>query len=191
VIIGILALQGDFALHQAVFNKLEIESVQVRTPRELSKCDALVLPGGESTTLVKLVKKNNLETAVKNFGREKVIFGTCAGLILLANKVINQPISPLQILNITVERNAYGRQRESFIDFIDLNSTFEIKNFEGVFIRAPKITQIGEGVKILASYKNSPVFVESERTLGATFHPELTNDTRIHRYILDKIKDTL
>jgi 5'-phosphate synthase pdxT subunit len=191
VIIGVLALQGDFALHQKVFRKLAIESVQVRTPQELSKCDGLVIPGGESTTLEKLIIKNNFEPSLKDFASKKVIFGTCAGLILLADKVTNQHILPLQLLNVTVERNAYGRQRESFIDFIELNSNLDNKKFEGVFIRAPKITRIGEKVKILAAYKNSPVFVESNRILGATFHPELTNNTIIHKYFVDKINATL
>ncbi len=187
MIIGVLAIQGDFQLHQKMLNKLGVDNIQVRTVGELRKCDGLIIPGGESTTFVKVLKDLNLFNEISTFGKEKPIMGTCAGLITLATKVRNYPIESFRLIDIEVERNAYGRQIDSFIDTVRINLNGKEQEFEGVFIRAPKILKVGEGVNPLGYHGNDVVIAENERILVATFHPELTEDTRIHSYFMEKI----
>ncbi len=185
--IGILAVQGDFELHGKMLTNLGVEYTLVRLPRDLASCQGLIIPGGESTTFVKLLKKSGLFEELRKFGRQKTIMGTCAGLIILARKIRNYPLETLGLINIEVERNAYGRQIDSFVDNVEINLNGTIKNFEAVFIRAPKIVRLGEGVTALGKHKSDIVLAENKHILVATFHPELTDDTRIHEYFLKKV----
>ena len=185
--IGILAVQGDFEKHQQMILQLGHEAVLAKTKKELFACDGLVIPGGESTTLSKLFRKHDLWHPLKEFARTRAIFGTCAGLIVLATDVENNSIETLGLIDIKVTRNAYGRQVDSFIDDIQIDLKGEKITFEGVFIRAPRIVSIGDGVKPIAWHKTDIVMVEKGKILIATFHPELTNDTRIHRYFIGKV----
>ena len=188
MIIGILAIQGDFELHQKVLSKIRIDNILVKTLQDLNKCNGLIIPGGESTTFVKLMKANNLFNSVIAFSRKKAIMGTCAGLIILAEKVHNLELETLKLIDIEVSRNAYGRQIDSFIDHFELSINNNKSLFEGVFIRAPKIVRMGEGVRSLGFHKNDVVLAENDNVLAATFHPELTEDTRIHEYFITKVQ---
>jgi len=188
--IGILAVQGDFELHAKMLQNLGVEAKYVKKVGDLSDCDGLIFPGGESTTFLKLLKENHLFHPLKEFGRQKPIFGTCAGLITLASQVENYPQETLNLIDISVERNAYGRQIDSFIDVVEVNLNNDKTQVEGVFIRAPKIKRVGEKVKALAFHGKDIVMAENEHILVATFHPELTDDLRIHKYFLEKIKSS-
>jgi len=182
--IGVLALQGDFEAHRKAIERAGGHAAEVRTAADLDGVDGLVIPGGESTTMLKLLEEERLFEPLQRFGREKPIFGTCAGVILLASEVRDPSQPSLGLLDLTVERNAYGRQIDSRIAKIDL----EGKPCEAVFIRAPVIRRLGRGSKVLATYQNDPVLVEQGRHLAATFHPELGPDGRIHRRFLDKVE---
>ena len=186
--IGILALQGDFERHQVLITNLNVDSLQVRQPHDLEQCQGLIIPGGESTTLIKLLKETGLFQLIPKFGEKYPIFGTCAGLILLAKEVVNNPVESFGLIDVTVERNAYGRQINSFIGGVDLELNGKAQKLEGVFIRAPKIVKIGEGVKILGKYYNEIVIVEKDKHLASTFHPELSDSRLIHQYFLGKVK---
>jgi 5'-phosphate synthase pdxT subunit len=186
--IGILAIQGDFELHRRMLERLGIEYILVRTPPDLDKCDGLIIPGGESTTFVKLLKSGKLLPALKIFGQNKAIMGTCAGLITLAHTISNFDLETLNLIDIDVTRNAYGRQVDSFIDQISLNLNGKTTTYEGVFIRAPKIEKTGEGVKPIGFHKKDVVLAENDHILVATFHPELTDDPSIHEYFLRKVE---
>ncbi len=187
--IGVLAIQGDFAMHQKMLNRLGVENITVRNPGQLQKCDGLIMPGGESTTFIRLLKEINLYKAISDFGKNHCIFGTCAGLITLSSRVVNSNMETMNLIDIEVIRNAYGRQIDSFIDEIKINLDSQKSVFEGVFIRAPKISEVGKGVIPLAYHKDDVVMVENKNVLVATFHPELTEDTRIHEYFLKKVQN--
>lgn len=183
--VGVLALQGDFEAHEKALQRAGAEAIQVRSAQDLEMIDALVIPGGESSTMLKLLEEEHLLAPLLDFGRERPVFGTCAGAILLAAEVSNPPQPSLGLMDISVERNAYGRQLESRIARLhpqDLDG-----DLEAVFIRAPIIRRVGENARVLATYQGDPVLVEQGRHLVATFHPELTDDTRIHRMFLRKI----
>lgn len=182
--IGILSIQGDFFKHSLILSRLGVKNCEVRTEEEINETDALIIPGGESTTFLKLFQEFDLEICIQEYAKNKPIMGTCAGLIILSKKADPLPYKPLGLIDIGVIRNAYGRQRESFIDDIDLNLNGKPGKFPGVFIRAPKINHIGEKITILARHKNDIVLAESENILVATFHPELTDNTQIHKYFL-------
>ena len=186
--IGILALQGDFARHKETLKALGQETVLVRTEKELNPCAGLIIPGGESTTLTKLLKKHLLWDKILRFAEKRPIFGTCAGLIILSKQTVNEQVETLGLIDIITERNAYGRQVDSFIDELDIKLSGKDDKFEGVFIRAPKIVSIGDGVSPLAWHQQDIVMVEQNNILAAAFHPELTNDTKIHEYFLAKVK---
>lgn len=183
--VGILALQGDYAKHAEVVKKLQYKTIFVRDTANLKKCDALIIPGGESTTFLKLIEKIGLRNPLLEFGKQKVIMGTCAGLIILATKTNALEFEPLKLIDVEVHRNAYGRQIDSFIDEIDLRMNGTSVKFEGVFIRAPKIISIGKNVKPLAYHDGNIVMAANENILVATFHPELTNNSSIHKYFLE------
>jgi 5'-phosphate synthase pdxT subunit len=183
--VGILAIQGDFEKHKEIVEQLGYIGYEVRNAGELSQTDALIIPGGESTTFIRLFYEFNLTEALKEYAATHAIFGTCAGCIVLASDVDRLPQPPLGIIDITVKRNAYGRQKESFIDDVVLEFPGK-KSFRGVFIRAPKIINMGQKITILARHRNEPVMVASGNILVCTFHPELTTDHTIHRYFLDK-----
>lgn len=178
--VGVLALQGDFEAHHKALERAGAEAVEVRTKEELDSVDGLIIPGGESTTMLKLLRVENLFDAIQDFGKHKPIFGTCAGAILLARHVTHPEQESLNLMDIEVERNAYGRQLDSRIVRLD-------GDVEAVFIRAPIIRGTGPGVKVLASYNGTPVLAEEGRHMVATFHPELTADAKIHKLFLSKL----
>lgn len=181
--IGILAVQGDFEAHAAMLASLGIETVEVRTPGDLAGCDGLILPGGESTTQLQFLQDEGLYEKIHNFVSDgHAIFGTCAGAILLAKEVQNPKQASLALLDMTVLRNAYGRQIAS--EVASGPSKLKGEPLEMVFIRAPIIERTGDGVEVFAEYGGKPVLVRKERLLAATFHPELTDDTTVHEYFL-------
>ena len=173
-----LALQGNFREHAAMLRRLGAEPVEVRKPEQLEGLDGLVVPGGESTTFLRLMRLYGLEEAIRNF--EQPIFGTCAGLIVLGR-------DHLGLVDVHVARNAYGRQVHSFEADLDLAGGGE--PLRGVFIRAPRVQQAGEDVEVLAELDGEPVLLRQGRFLVATFHPELTDDTRVHELFLDAVRE--
>ena len=187
--IGVLALQGDFEAHQRALQRAGAEAVEVRTARELSTVEGLIIPGGESTTMLKLIDQEDLFEPLRSFGRQNPIFGTCAGAILIARGVSNPVQRSLELMDIDVERNAYGRQLDSRIVRLqpENHSGLEGDDIEAVFIRAPVIRRLGAAGRVLARYKDAPVLVEEGQHLAATFHPELTSDRRIHARFLEKV----
>lgn len=185
--VGVLSLQGDFAAHGAALERAGAEPVYVRNREQLRDIDGLIIPGGESTTMLKLLKYENLLDPLAEFGREKPIFGTCAGAILLANEVTRPEQESLGLMDIGVERNAYGRQNDSRVVEIDAPAAEGGGKLEAVFIRAPVIRRVGENVKVLAKYNGDPVLVDDGKHLAATFHPELTGDLRVHELFLEKL----
>ena len=182
--IGVLALQGDFDAHRRRLEELGAEVVLVRKPEQLDAIDGLVIPGGESGTFLKLLGEEGF-AKLKDFVRAKPTFGTCAGCILLATEVENPKQVGLGALDITVRRNAYGRQIDSSIR----EGQFLNQPIEMVFIRAPKIERVGTDVEVIATQGKDPVLVRKGKTLAATFHPELSDDPRIHQYFLDGIEN--
>jgi 5'-phosphate synthase pdxT subunit len=189
--VGVLALQGDFAAHAAAIERAGARAVLVRDREQFDQVDGLVIPGGESTTMLKLLRYDNLMEPLAAFGREKPVFGTCAGAILIASDVSNPAQESLGLMDIGVERNAYGRQIDSRVVEIPVEPEFETRTapgkLEAVFIRAPIIRRIGPTAKVLAEYEGDPVLVEEGRHLVATFHPELTADPRVHALFLEKL----
>jgi 5'-phosphate synthase pdxT subunit len=183
--IGVLALQGDFDAHRRRLEELGAEVLLVKKPEQLREIDGLIIPGGESSTFLKLLGENGFEE-LKQFVRQKPTFGTCAGAILLASEVENPKQSGLGALDIRIRRNAYGRQLESSIR----EGRFEGMPIEMVFIRAPKIEEVGKGVSVLATEGTDPVVVRQGKTMAATFHPELSEDARVHKAFLDLVQAT-
>lgn len=183
-IIGVLALQGDFEAHRKRLEELGAEVVLVRRPGQLDEVDALIIPGGESSTFLKLLGEEGMKR-LRDFVHTKPTFGTCAGAILLATEVENPKQEGLGALDIRVRRNAYGRQLESSIR----EGTFSGVPLEMVFIRAPKIERLGAGVEVLAKEGGDPVLVRKGKVMAATFHPELSDDTRVHRAFLDLVRN--
>lgn len=185
--VGVLALQGDFAAHLQVLRELEVSAVAVRRPEELQDLDGLIIPGGESTTLVKLLHSNHLLDPISAFAERHSVMGTCAGAILMASELEDSGgVSPLGLLDITVRRNGYGRQIDSFEDEITTTVGIEgIPPARGIFIRAPRILRAGQDVEVIAIYRQEPVAVRSRaaspRHLALTFHPELNGVTVWHR----------
>jgi 5'-phosphate synthase pdxT subunit len=176
--IGILAVQGDFREHAAALGRLGVEAVEVRMPEQLEDVDGLVIPGGESTAITRLIRIYGLEEALRSF--ERPVFGTCAGMILLDR-------DHLGLADVGVERNAYGRQVSSFEAELKLLDGGE--PLHGVFIRAPRVTAVGEDVEVLAELDGEPVLLRDGRYLIASFHPELTGDTRVHELFLDMVRE--
>ena len=188
--IGVLALQGAFAEHIAVLHRLEVEAVPVRLPQELVGLDGLIIPGGESTTISQLMLDYNLISEMKNLARNGLpIFGTCAGVILLAEQVSDSYPAPLGIMAITVKRNAFGRQKDSFETELSI-PVLGKKPFPGIFIRAPVIEPTNSEVEILARLADGIcVAARQGKLLASVFHPELTDDLRFHQYFLDIVTD--
>jgi 5'-phosphate synthase pdxT subunit len=184
VIIGILAIQGDYEAHKKRVEELGAAAVLVRRPEELDSIDALIIPGGESSTMLRFLEHGGFLAKLKDFARQKPTLGTCAGTILLAAEVENPPQASLKAIDMRVRRNAYGRQLESRITAAEskLGGPLEI-----VFIRAPKIESVGKSVEVLASLDGSPVLVRQGKAMAATFHPELSDDTRVHAEFLKMV----
>ena len=176
--IGVLAVQGNFREHASMLRRLGVEPVEVRKPEQLEALDGLVIPGGESTAIARLVRLYGLEEAIRRF--ERPLFGTCAGMILLDRR-------HLGLLHLEVSRNAYGRQVASFE--ADLELAGEEKPLRGVFIRAPRVAEIGPEVEVLAELDGEPVLLREGQVLVAAFHPELTADTRVHERFLDLVRE--
>lgn len=184
--VGVLALQGDFEAHEKALARAGAEAVEVRTAGELQNIQALIIPGGESTTMLKLLDATGMKEPIRQFAEAKPVFGTCAGAILVAKQVTNPVQDSLGLVDIDVQRNAYGRQLDSRI--VHLQPEMKGGDLEAVFIRAPIIRRMGPDAKVLARYNGDPVLVEQGRHLVATFHPELSSDDRIHRLFLDKVE---
>lgn len=187
--IGILALQGDVREHKGVLTKLGVEAVGIKLPQDLEGISALIIPGGESTVIGMLMQRYKVDSAIKEKYKEGMpIYGTCAGAITLAKDIIGSKQPRLGLMDISIKRNDYGRQIDSFEADLNIKG---IGNFKGIFIRAPVIKSLYNGVEILAEYKNNPVMVKQGNILITTFHPELTDDLRVHKYFLDMAKEHL
>jgi 5'-phosphate synthase pdxT subunit len=176
--IGVLAVQGNFREHAAVLRRLGAEPVEVRKPEQLDRLDGLIIPGGESTAIMRLVRLYGLEDAIREFSRP--VFGTCAGMILLDR-------NHLGVVDLEVARNAYGRQVASFEADLELDG--DERPLPGVFIRAPRVAEAGADVEVLAELGGEPVLLRDGRVLVASFHPELTDDTRVHERFLDLVRE--
>jgi 5'-phosphate synthase pdxT subunit len=187
--IGVLALQGDFAMHRKALDRIGVESVEVRMPRELDEVGGLIMPGGESTTLLKLMDAWDFVPALEKFhAAGKPIFGTCAGMILLAREVQSPAQASLGLIDLTVERNAYGRQRESF----ETEGTGDLgqgpRPIKMVFIRAPRIRRVGPDVTPLAEHRGECVMARQGTVVVGAFHPELTDDPAVHQYFAGMVR---
>ena len=184
-VIGVLAIQGNYASHAHALTEAGASPVEVRKPEQLAGLDGLVLPGGESTTMLKFLDKHSFFEVLQEFCRTKPVFGTCAGVILMAREVLNPSQRSMGVLDAVVERNAYGRQ----IDSVIVTAETELAGgpLEMVFIRSPRITQIGPGIEVLARREGFPVLVRQGRILAATFHPELSHDRRVHRLFVESV----
>ncbi|HBY60943.1 MAG TPA: pyridoxal 5'-phosphate synthase glutaminase subunit PdxT [Solibacterales bacterium] len=182
--VGVLALQGDFEAHQKALARAGADPFPVRTVEELGRAAGLVIPGGESTTMLKLLRLESLFEPLREYGGQRPIFGTCAGAILLASEVSHPAQESLALVDMAVERNAYGRQLDSRVARIAV----EEREIEAVFIRAPIIRRLGDGARVLARYQDDPVLVDFGRHLVATFHPELTSDDSVHSLFLERVR---
>jgi 5'-phosphate synthase pdxT subunit len=176
--IGVLAVQGNFREHAQMLRGLGVDPVEVRKPEQLAGLDGLVIPGGESTTFMRLMRLYGLDEAVRSF--ERPVFGTCAGMIVLDR-------AHLGLMDVEVDRNAYGRQVASFEADLDIDG--EVEPLRGVFIRAPRVRAVGDDVEVLAEHGGEPVLLREGRFLVAAFHPELTEDTRVHELFLDQVRE--
>jgi pyridoxal 5'-phosphate synthase pdxT subunit len=184
--IGILAVQGDFGMHAKMLDRIGVPWKLVKRMEDFAEIDALILPGGETTTMLKFLAEQKIGEAIKRFAKEnKPVFGTCAGAILMAKEVTNPEQDRLALIDISIERNAYGRQVDSSVQQGECPEISD-HTVEMVFIRAPIIRRVGKGVKVLGRTGKLPVLVEQGNLLAATFHPELTTDETIHRYFLKK-----
>ena len=186
--VGILALQGDFEKHGDILSRLKVDYLYIKDKQELDKTDALIIPGGESTTLSMLIDRVNLRKELIRYSKNKSIFGTCAGMIMLSstkNQDIKGSVDTLGAMNIAVSRNSWGTQIDSFEKSVDLEK-FNIKSFNAIFIRAPKITKIEGNVGKVEYLGEEAILIDDGRHLACSFHPELDSDTRVHEYFLEK-----
>ncbi len=188
MIIGVSGIQGDFREHKWVIEKLGIETLVVRTPEDLEKVGGLIIPGGESTTMIRIMKRIGLFDVLKQKIQSGFpVYGTCAGLIVLAKEIENYPQESLEVIDIKVRRNAYGRQVDSFDEMVEIKG-FN-KPFKAIFIRAPRVEAWSEGVETLAFLDNHPIMLRQNNVLVTSFHPELTDDPRVHEYFVEMIKE--
>jgi 5'-phosphate synthase pdxT subunit len=184
--VGVLGLQGDFREHVQTLQSLGVAAKDVRTVDQLNETEGLIIPGGESTVISLLLQRTGLMDTLKRKGRDGFpIYGTCAGMILVAKEITNYPQTYLGLMDLAVKRNAYGRQVESFEADLDIKS---IGLFRAVFIRAPQIERVGAKVEVLAEHDGVPVMARQKNILVSSFHPELTGDTRVHEYFLSMIE---
>lgn len=189
--IGVLAIQGDFLEHRRMLREIGVDAPEIRLPGQLDSIDGLIIPGGESTTIVQLIDIYNFRTALAEKAKDGLpIWGTCAGMIVLAKSLSDHRPEPLQIMDIDVSRNAFGRQVDSFEAGLDFEEINGCDPYIAVFIRAPAVDRVGSGVKILAELDDGrPVAVRQNALLATSFHPELTQDTRIHEFFLKMVED--
>jgi len=187
--VGVLAIQGDFERHVYQLGLLGARPVEVRLPADLEKLDALILPGGESTTINIMIDRFDLREPLLRFGRSKPVFGTCAGMIMLAQRIENNisKVQPLGLMDIDVDRNGYGRQVYSFEDQLEADLAGQKAQLMATFIRAPRVTRIGSALETLATWRRDPVLVRQGRLLAASFHAELNDDTTLLEYFLTKV----
>jgi pyridoxal 5'-phosphate synthase pdxT subunit len=185
-LIGVLAIQGDYAAHARALMDAGAEPAMVRTPAELAGLDGLIIPGGESTTMLRFLERDGFLDVLKEFVKKRPTFGTCAGCILLAKEVVHPAQTGLGVLDATVERNAYGRQIDSAI--LTQETTLPGGPLEMVFIRAPRIAKVGSEVEVLAERDSFPVLVRQGTLMAATFHPELSSDRRVHQLFVDLVR---
>ena len=185
--VGILALQGDFARHERALARLELASRQVRYPDELEGLAALILPGGESTTISKQLNRSGLRSDIVAFARQRPVMGTCAGLILMARDSGNPQVEPLGLLDLEVDRNGWGRQVHSFRTTLTADIAGDLEELPAIFIRAPRIVATGPDVEVLAELDGDPVLVRQGQHLAMSFHPELTHDARLHSLFMEAL----
>ena len=185
--IGVLAIQGDYEAHKARLEQLGAEVTLVRKPEQLDSIDGIVIPGGESSTFLNFLAEHGFLEKLREFVSTKPTFGTCAGAILLAKQVENPPQQSLEAMDIRIRRNAYGRQIDSSIR--QAQTKLGDKPLEMVFIRAPKIVSTGKGVEVLATHSGDPVLVRQGKIMAATFHPELSEDTRVHQEFVKMVRN--
>ena len=181
--IGVLALQGDYYKHNQILESIGIEPINIRYPNELDNIEGLVIPGGESTTMSKLMNRMDFYRPLKSFANDYPILGTCAGLILMAEKVVDTELEPLGLLDIKVERNGYGRQINSNTINVDIEFNNINRSFSASFIRAPKIVSYGDSITVLSMRDEEPIIVKNDKHMGISFHPELDNISILHEYI--------
>ena len=180
--IGVLSLQGDFKEHIEMLKRCNVDAVPVKLSDDLEDVDGLIIPGGESTTIGNLMQRHDLDKEIiKKHKQGMAVYGTCAGAILIAKDIVGSKQLRLNLLDISVIRNDYGRQIDSFEAELDID---KIGKFNGIFIRAPVIEKVNKNVKILSKFNNIPVLVRKDNILASTFHPELTNDKRVHEYFI-------
>ena len=186
--VGVLALQGDFEKHKIVLENLNVENTYVKNARDLDEISALIIPGGESTTLSKLIDRYALRQSIIEFSKNFSIFGTCAGMIMLSATNSSTEQSKVDVLNImdfSVSRNSWGSQKHSFEQVLNFEQ-FKINSFNAVFIRAPKVVDIGSKIENISYFKKEVVMIDDGKHLACSFHPELDNDNRVHEYFLNK-----
>lgn len=187
--IGVLALQGSFREHIEMLKKCDVEAVSVKSPEDLRDLNGLIIPGGESTAIGNLMQRDHLDSEIIKRNRlGMAVYGTCAGAILLSKSIVESEQPRLNLLDISIKRNDYGRQIDSFEADLDIE---KIGKFKGIFIRAPVIEKVNDGVKVLSKFNNKPILVQKNNVLASTFHPELTNDTRVHEYFVEIVKNKL
>jgi 5'-phosphate synthase pdxT subunit len=187
--IGVLALQGAFREHARMLQQLGADTVLVKLPKHLDGIEGLVIPGGESTTIGKLMREYDLLEPIRAMGQEGLpVFGTCAGMIVMAKEIEGAEEPHLGLMSVRVNRNSFGRQRESFETELDMPAIGE-EPYPAVFIRAPHVTKVGEGVDVLARYGDRIVAAREKNFLALSFHPELTDDSRIHKYFLSMVEE--
>jgi len=184
--IGVLSLQGDFREHIEMLKKCSVNAVEVRLPEDLKGVDGLIIPGGESTAIGKLMQQYGLDREIiKKHNKGMAIYGTCAGAILLSKDIVGSSQPRLNLLDVSIKRNDYGRQADSFESELNIDG---IGKFNGIFIRAPVIEKVNNGAKILAKLNDRPVLIQDKNILASTFHPELTGDKRVHEYFIKIVK---
>ena len=181
--IGVLTLQGDYYMHNQVLENIGVEPVSVRYPYELDAVEGLVLPGGESTTISKLINRIGFSEPLRAFANDYPVLGTCAGLILMSEQVVDAEIKPLGLLDVKIERNGYGRQINSNTTNIDFELNNNNYNIPASFIRAPKVVSCGSSVEVIAKHDGFPIIVKNDKHMGISFHPELDNISILHEYI--------
>lgn len=181
-IVGILALQGAYHKHSEMLSRLKVESRFIRKPDELNGCAGLILPGGESTTISLLIQEYGLHEPIKKFAAEHPVMGVCAGMIMMATEVDDARVKPLGLIPFKALRNYYGRQVYSFS--VEIKLRFDDRNYRAPLIRAPGIQNLSAETKVLATYEDVPVMIKNDNHIALSFHPELTDDSRIHQYWL-------
>ena len=184
--IGVLSLQGNYSKHIEILDKLKISSCEVRYNHQLNEINGLIIPGGESTTMTDIMSRNNFYDEIQLFSETKPILGTCAGLIMMAKSVSDKRVKPLDLLDVEVDRNAYGRQVDSFVNELSVRLENDLVTISAPFIRAPQITKVGKNVEIISCYNKIPVAVKHGIHMGLAFHPELNNITIFHDFVFIK-----